>query len=145
MNGSGDLAAGSEHIDAVFVDVGLDGSALLAEVREKLLEARRIEDSARKQVRASLARLLEHRDRQGLAAPRALKLREPQRRRQSCRTAANDEDVDFEGFSVHPVPGTVKKLLFRSVAVNDFLTVPGTDHFCNSAVRAGRNSNRSPA
>ena len=96
-----DLAAGVEHVDAVFVDVGLDGRALLAEVRDELGEARRIEHGARQQVRASLARLFEHRDGQRLAAPRLLELRQPQRRRQSGRTAANDEDVDFEGFSVH--------------------------------------------
>ena len=96
-----ELPAVGEQVDAVVVDVGLDGRALFAKVGDQLDEARRIEHGARQQVRAGLARLLEHRDGQRLAALRLLQLREPQGRRQAGRTAADDEDVDFEGFSFH--------------------------------------------
>ena len=96
-----ELPAVGEHVDAIVVDVGLDGRALFAKVGDQLDEARGIEHGARQQVRAGLARLLEHRDRQRLAALRLLELRQPQSGRQSGRPAADDEHVNVEGFSFH--------------------------------------------
>ncbi len=52
-------------------------------------------------MRASLARLLEHGDRQRLAAVLFLQLREPKRRGQSRGAAADDQDVDVERFALH--------------------------------------------
>jgi hypothetical protein len=69
-------------------------------------------------VRASLARLLEHRNRERLAGLRLLQLREAQCRGKTGGTAADDEDVDVEGFAVYD--------------------------FSNSAIIAGTTSNKSP-
>ena len=51
-------------------------------------------------MRADLARLLEHRDRERLAALLLLELRQPQRSRHPGGAAADDQDVDFEGFAI---------------------------------------------
>ena len=50
-------------------------------------------------MRAGFPRLLEHRDRQRLAARAFLKLGEAKRRGHSGRSAADDEHIDFEGFA----------------------------------------------
>ena len=50
-------------------------------------------------MRAGLARLLEHGDRERLAAFLLLQLREPQRRRHPGGPAADDQHVDFEGLA----------------------------------------------
>ena len=71
------------------------------EVGDELAQRRRIEHRARQHVRAGLARLLEHGDRQRLAALRLLQLRQAQRRRQPGRAAADDQDVDVEGLAFH--------------------------------------------
>jgi hypothetical protein len=67
---------------------------------------------------ARLARLLEDRNRERLAALFLLQLRETQRRAHAGGTAADDEDVDVEGFAVYD--------------------------FSNSAIIAGTTSNKSP-
>ena len=74
------------------------------EVGDELLQRRRIEHGAGEHVRAGLPRLLQHRDRERLAALCLLQLREPQRRRHAGRAAADDQHVDFEGFAVHSAP-----------------------------------------
>ena len=69
------------------------------EVRHELAQRRRIEHRAGQRVRADFARLLEHGDRERLAALLLLELGEPQRSRHPGGAAADDQDVDFEGFS----------------------------------------------
>ncbi len=69
--------------------------ALLLEVRHELPQRRRIEHRARERMRADLARLLEHRDGERLAALLLLELRQTQRSRHPGGAAADDEDVDF--------------------------------------------------
>ena len=81
----------------------------------------RIEHGAREHVRAGLARLLEHRDGERLAALFLLQLREPQRRRQPGGPAADDQHIDVESLAF------VSRYLF------------------SSAIIAGTTSNRSPA
>ena len=56
-------------------------------------------------MRAGFARFLEHRDRQRLAASLLLQLRQPERRGQPRRPAADDQDVDFERVARHRVRG----------------------------------------
>ena len=51
-------------------------------------------------MRARLARLVEHGDRQRLAATVFLQLREPQRRGHAGRAAADDQDIEFERFTI---------------------------------------------
>ena len=101
MIGKGGLAAAGEEVDVIVVHLGAERRATLLEVRHQVVERPRIEHGARQHVRAGLARLLEHRDRQRLAAALLLQLCQPQRRRHARRAAADDEDVDFEGFTLH--------------------------------------------
>jgi hypothetical protein len=58
-------------------------------------------------VRAGLARLLEDRDRERLAALRLLQLRQTKRGGQTGRAAADEEDVEVEGLAIQvisPIP-----------------------------------------
>ena len=70
-------------------------------------------------VRAGLARLLEHGNRERLAALLLLQLRQPQRGRHPGGAAADDQDVDFEGF-------TGKKLPVPAPAPASVLTLANT-------------------
>ncbi len=62
----------------------------------QLTEGRSIEDRARQDVRSGFARLLEHGDRQRIAAVRLLELRETKCGRQAGGAAADDQHIDFE-------------------------------------------------
>jgi hypothetical protein len=53
---------------------------------------------------ARFRRLLDHGDRKRLAALFLLQLRETQRGRHPGGTAADDQDVNFEGLSIHSAP-----------------------------------------
>ena len=90
-----------EEVDVILVHLRLERGALLEEVRDQVAQRRRIEHRAREHVGAGLARLLEHRNRERLAAVCLLQLREPQRRRQARRTAADDEHVYVERLAIH--------------------------------------------
>jgi hypothetical protein len=71
-------------------------------------------------VRARLARLLQNGDGERLPSLFVLQLRQPQRRGEPGRPAANDQDVNLERLSGHG------------------------GYFCSSAIIAGTISNRSP-
>ena len=85
----------------VVVHLGRERGALRLEIRHELPQRRRVEDRARERMRAHFARLLEHGDRQRLAALLLLELRQAQRGRHPGGAAADDEDVYFEGFTFH--------------------------------------------
>ena len=78
VNGSGELPAGVEQVDAILVDVGFDRRTGSAIVGQELGERPWIEHRAREQVRPGLARLFNDCDRQRLAGLRLLQLRETQ-------------------------------------------------------------------
>ena len=78
-------------------------------------------------VRADFARLLQHRDRERLAPPLLLELRQAQGRRHARRAAPDDHHIDVEGFTLH--------LLWHR---------DGCQPLFNSATIAGTTSNRSP-
>jgi hypothetical protein len=88
-----------EEVHAVAVDLGNERRALLLVVGNEVAQRRRIEDRARELVRAGLACFLQDRDAER-RAPILLQLRQPQRRRKTRRTAANDQDVDVEAFAL---------------------------------------------
>ena len=85
----------------IVVHLGRERRPLLLEVRNELAERRRIEHRPGEHVRARFARFLEDGDRERLAALLLLQLRQPQRRRHPGGAAADDQDVDFEGFALH--------------------------------------------
>ena len=102
MIGSAELAVCGEEVDVVARALGDASGAPFAS--KSGIRSRSVDGSstrARQHVRAGLARLLEHRDRQRLAALLLLQLRQPQRGRQPGGAAADDQDVDFEGLARH--------------------------------------------
>ena len=125
----------------VVVHLGRERRALLLEVGNQLAQRRRIEHGARQHVRAGLARLLEHRNRERLAALRLLQLRQPQRRRHAGRPAADDQDVDFEGFAFKTAPAASSSQSFGQLAVANRYA---ESYLFSSAIIAGTISNRSP-
>src|SRR5262245_52861013 len=99
---------------------------------------------------AGLTGLLDDRNRQRLAALRLLELRQPQRGRQPCGPGADNQDVNFEGFSCHQRP-TKKPQRFRGLRENssqrDSLSLcvsEATYPFSSSATSAGAISKMSP-
>ena len=94
------LRAAREEVDVIVMNVRSEWRTALFEVGEEHLERGWIEHRAGEHVSARLARLLEHRNRQRLAARRFLELGEPKRCRHAGRSAADDEDIDFEGFAI---------------------------------------------
>ena len=88
-------------VDAVLPHRRLDRRPPLLPVRQQGVEAGRVEHRPRQHVGAALARLLEHRDGEGLASFLLLQAGEADGRRQAGRTAADDQDVDLEGFALH--------------------------------------------
>ena len=135
MIGNASFAAAREEVDVIVVHLGGERRALRLEVGNELAQRRRIEHRARQHVRAGLARLLEHGDRQRLAAAAAFC---------SCasrsaadmpgRAAADDQDVDFEGLAS-------MSLQLRIAGVSG---VTWMSYFFSSAIIAGTTSNRSP-
>ena len=98
----------------IVVHFGGERRALLLEVRHELAQRRRVEHRAGQRVRAGLARLLEDGNRERLAALLLLQLRQPQRGRHPGGAAADDQDVDFEGFAVHQLSASSFQLPARS-------------------------------
>src|SRR5690606_38513938 len=109
-----------EEVDAVVRHLARQRRALGLEVGDQVAKRRGVEQRARELVRPEFPALLEHRDRERLAAVGLLQLGQLQRRRQPGRAAADDEDIDFERLAFHYA-------------------------FSSSATRAGAISNRSPA
>ena len=107
-----DLAGRCEVVDAIVVHFRRDRRALRLEFGHELRERPRIEHGAREQMRSRLRGLLEDGDAERLAC-RLLQLRKPQRRRQPCRPAADDQDVDVERFSLAHVRCPNAKALRR--------------------------------
>src|SRR5262245_34378834 len=102
---------------------------------------------------AGLTGLLDDRNRQRLAALGLLELRQPQRGRQPCGTSADNQDVNFEGFSCHQRP-TKKPRRLRGLRENVFTkelseslclcASEASYPFSNSATSAGAISKMSP-
>ena len=112
--GNANLRSARQEVHVVVVHLGRERRALLLEVRHELAQRRRVEDGARERMRADFARLLEHGDRQRLAALLFLELRQAQRGRHPGGAAADDQDVDFEGFTIHA---------HSAVTDHDFITM----------------------
>ena len=89
-------------------------------------------------MRAGLARFFDDRNRQRLASLGFLQLREPQRRRQARRTAADDENIDFESLTLHWFGAAEATPSLRG------LSHPSFCHFSSSATSAGAISKMSP-
>ena len=105
----------------IVVHRGAERRATLLEVRHQVFERARIEHRPRQHVRARLPRLLEHRDRQRLAAALLLQLCQPERRRHPRRAAPDDENVYLEGFTLHRPHLEVDRLLER-LSVDRFIS-----------------------
>ena len=85
-----------EHV--IFIDGVFDGSALLLPVRHQFVDAAGIHDGARNDVRSDLLALFEHGDRDVLLIRLVEELAQVVSRSQAGGTAANDKEIDFEGF-----------------------------------------------
>ncbi len=96
-----ELPGATEQVDAVVGDLAGQWRALGGEVGHQLGERGRIEQRAGERMRARLTGLVDHCDRQGLAALLLLELRKAQRGREAGRAGAHDQDVDVEGLAFH--------------------------------------------
>ena len=94
------LAALGEEIHRVVMHRARERRALGFEIGNQILQRAWVEHRARQHVRARLACLVEHRDRERVAAARLLQLRQPERGRHAGGAAADDEDVEVECFAI---------------------------------------------
>ncbi len=142
-----ECSAFSQEVDTIVRDRRRDRRTLRLEVGNQLAERRRIQNRARQDMRASLACLLEHRDRERAAVGGGA-LCQPERACQAGRAAADDEDVDFEGFSRSAHVGIrFHKSRSRNCSSGwlcEFACELCIHRFFNSAMSAGTTSNRSP-
>ncbi len=86
-------------VDVIAVNGNGEGYAFGLAVRNQLAEGRGVEDGARQRVRSGFTRLLEHGDRERIAAARLLELRETKSGRQAGGATADDQHVDFESLA----------------------------------------------
>src|SRR4029079_11973374 len=142
-----DPAARAERVDAILRDVGLDWRACGAEIGNELAQRTRVEHGAREHVRAGLARLLQQGKRQWFAAVGVLQVGETERGREAGRATTDDQDVNVQGLTFHVCRGQTLLSSLTTLTASDRKLgsqPPLTASDPSSAVKAGRNSKRSP-
>ena len=98
------LRRSGQEVDAIVRDLGDERRAFLAKVGNQLAKRRGVEHGAR-QLCAPASRAFSSTAIDSGAPACCLQLREPNRRRQPGRPAADDQDVDVERLTLH---GTTK-------------------------------------
>ncbi len=93
-----------QEIDVVLVNRRAERRALALEIRDQLEQRGGIEQRARQGVRAGLARLFDHRDRERLAALLLLQLSQAQRSREAAGACPDDQDIDVQRLASRKLP-----------------------------------------